>query len=144
MTGVAMRSVRAVTVVWGVVFALVHFYWAADGTIANDPSGQSLADSAYIAFIAVLGLLGALVAYGLYRRRDGRVGRRRLVLLARLGGVVLLLGVAGGVGRWIASASIGNDGATGVVITAYFLLGGLLFSALGWRDASSGTAEEAA
>lgn len=53
-------------------------------------------------------------------------------MLARVGGTLLSLGVAVGVGGWIAAGSIGDDGADGVVITAYFLLGGLLFSALGW------------
>ena len=56
----------------------------------------------------------------------------RLRVLARLGGTLLLLGVAVGVGRWIMDASLDGDGAGGVVITAYFALGGVLFSALGW------------
>ena len=54
-------------------------------------------------------------------------------MLARFGGVILLLGVAVGVGSWIAAGSLGDDGANGVAITAYFLLGALLFSALGWH-----------
>jgi hypothetical protein len=52
--------------------------------------------------------------------------------LARAGGAVLLLGVLGGVGRWLGDGGIGNDGVDGVVITAYFLLGGVLFTTLGW------------
>ncbi len=106
------------TVAWGVVFAVVHVYWAAD-----EPR---LAAGAYIAFIAALGLAGAAVAYGL---RAG--GSAPLRLLARIGGVVLLLGVAVGTGRWIADGSLGDDGAAGVVITAYFLLGGVLYTRLG-------------
>ncbi|HET8750936.1 MAG TPA: hypothetical protein VFM43_00245 [Gaiellaceae bacterium] len=144
MSSVSLRRAGAATTVWGIVFAVVHFYWATHGTIANDPSSQSIGDSLYIGFIAVLGLLGAAVAHGLYRPWGARLGRRRLILLARLGGAALLLGVAIGVGGWIAAASLGDDGASGVVITAYFLVGGLLYSALGWRDASSGTVEEAA
>lgn len=54
-------------------------------------------------------------------------------MLARFGGLILLLGVAVGVGSWIAAGSLGDDGANGVAITAYFLLGALLFSALGWH-----------
>jgi hypothetical protein len=122
----------ALTAGWGIVFAAFHVYWAAGGTLAHDPGGQSLADSLYIGFIALLGLAGAAVAHGLYRPWGARIGRTRLRLLARLGGTLLLVGVAVGVGRWIAEGSLGDDGADGVVITAYFLLGGMLFSALGW------------
>jgi hypothetical protein len=132
MPAISTRRVGAVTAVWGIVFAGFHIYWAAGGATAHDPSGQGLADSLYIGFIALLGLAGAAVAYGLYQPWGTRIGRRRLRTLARLGGILLLLGVAVGVGRWIAEGSIGDDGADGVVITAYFLLGGVLFSALGW------------
>jgi hypothetical protein len=55
-----------------------------------------------------------------------------------------LLGVAVGVGRWIASGTLGDDGTDGIAITAYFLLGGALFAALGWgepRPAGSAPAE---
>jgi UDP-N-acetylmuramyl pentapeptide phosphotransferase/UDP-N-acetylglucosamine-1-phosphate transferase len=86
----------------------------------------------------VLGLAGAAVAHGLYQPWGARIGHRRLRTLARLGGVLLLLGVIYGTGRWIAAGSLGDDGADGAVITAYFLLGGLLFSALGWHDRWSG------
>jgi hypothetical protein len=37
-----------------------------------------------------------------------------------------VLGVLGGVGRWLGAGGIGDDGAGGVVITAYVLLGGVL------------------
>jgi len=135
MSGITIRRVGVATSIWGVVFAVVHFYWAAGGSAGTQGgAAPSLAASFYIGFIAVLGLLGAAVADGVYRPWGGRVGRLRLVLLARTGGVALLLGVAVGVGKWIAAASIGNDGASGVVITAYFLLGGLLFSTLGWHE----------
>ena len=77
----------------------------------------------------MLGLAGAAVAYGfLTGRRD-----RRLLLLARLGAAVLLLGVVAGSARWIADGSLGDDGAGGVVITAYFLLGGALYAQLARR-----------
>lgn len=79
------------------------------------------------------GLAGAAVAHGLYQPWGTRVGRRALRMLARFGGLILLLGVAVGVGSWIAAGSLGDDGANGVAITAYFLLGALLFSALGWH-----------
>jgi hypothetical protein len=129
---ISIRRLGIVTAVWGIVFAGFHFYWAAGGGAAYEGT-PSLGESLYIAFIAVLGLAGAAVAHGLYQPWGTRVGRRALRRLARFGGVILLLGVAFGVGRWIADGSLGDDGANGVAITAYFLLGGLLFSALGWR-----------
>jgi hypothetical protein len=64
--------------------------------------------------------------------------RRTLIMLARAGGAVLLLGVVFGAGRWLVDWSLDGDGAAGVVITLYFLLGGLLFSMLGWRGHTSG------
>jgi hypothetical protein len=129
---ISIRRLGIVTAVWGIVFAGFHFYWAAGGGAAYEGT-PSLAESLYIAFIAVLGLAGAAVAHGLYQPWGTRVGRRALRRLARVGGVILLLGVAVGVGSWIAAGSLGDDGANGVVITAYFLLGALLFSALGWH-----------
>jgi len=112
-------NLARITVAWGIVFALVHFWWA-----ATEPQ---LAAGLYIAFIAVLGLAGAVVAH----RRNRR--------LALLGAAALLLGVLVGVGRWLADGSLGDDGAEGVIITAYFLLGGVLYARLGiaGRGASS-------
>jgi hypothetical protein len=136
VSDISIRRLGAATALWGVVFAAFHFYWAAGGTTANDPDGQSLADSLYIAFIALVGLASAAVAHGLYQPWGDRIGRYRLRMLARVGGTLLFLGVAVGVGGWIAAGSIGDDGADGVVITAYFLLGALLFSALGWYGTS--------
>lgn len=52
--------------------------------------------------------------------------------MARAGGAALLLGVVVGTSRWIAQGSLEGDGAAGVVTTLYFLLGGVLFTALGW------------
>jgi UDP-N-acetylmuramyl pentapeptide phosphotransferase/UDP-N-acetylglucosamine-1-phosphate transferase len=76
----------------------------------------------------VLGLAGAAVAYGLDRDQC----RRALILLARGGGVALLLGVLVGTLRWIDGGDLAADGASGLAITLYFLLGGFLFSGLGW------------
>ena len=122
MTSPSLRRIGLATAAWGVVFALVHFYWAA--------AEPRLAAGIYIAFVAVLGLAGAAVAYGLAREPD-----RRLLLLARLGAGALLLGVVVGVARWIADGSLDGDGAEGVIITAYFLLGGVLYAQLGLRSA---------
>ncbi len=133
MPGISRLRLGVATSVWGVVFAIVHFYWAFGGSAGTDWNTPSLGASLYIAFIAVLGLLGAAVAHGLSRSWVVRVQRRRLLLLARIGAIALLLGVAFGVARWIATGSIGGNGAAGFVITAYFLLGGLLFSTLGWH-----------
>ena len=127
-----IRRVGAVTVAWGVLFAASHFYWAAGGGTGIEEGALTLGESLYIAFVAVLGLTGAAVAHGLYQPWGARVGRRRLELVARLGGVALLLGVAVGVGRWITAGSLEGDGVSGIVITAYFLLGGALFVLLGW------------
>lgn len=134
-----MPSIRSIpssllarlTVAWGVLFAAVHFYWAAGGTALGNGGAADAAEQVYIAFIAAVGLVGAAVGHGLEHDWGARVGRRRLVLLARVGGAALLLGVAIGVGRWIGDGGVGDDGVSGVVITAYFLLGGVLFSALG-------------
>jgi hypothetical protein len=128
----SVRRLGLATALWGIVFAGFHFYWAAGGAAGMNEASPTLGESLYIAFIAVLGLAGAAVAYGLYRPWGAHIGRRPLRLLARFGGLILLLGVAFGAGRWIADGSLGDDGAAGVVITAYFFLGGLLFSALGW------------
>lgn len=131
--GISLRRVGTATAGWGVVFAIVHFYWAAGGSVGTQGgAASSLAASFYIAFIAVLGLLGAAVAHGLSHEWGESVGPRRLALLARAGGVALLTGVTFGVGKWVVTASIGDDGAAGVVITLYFLIGGLLFCTLGW------------
>jgi hypothetical protein len=117
------------TVAWALLFAVIHVYWAAGGGAGmNGDSADTASAQGYIAFIAALGVAGAAVARGVIR-----APRRTLVMLARAGGVVLFAGVVVGVGRWIADGGLNGDGAAGVVITAYFLLGGVLFSALGWR-----------
>jgi len=102
-----------ITIAWSLVFALVHFYWAA--------TADGLGAQLYIAFIAVIGLASAVVAHRHHTR------------LAKLGGAALLLGVAVGTARWIAGDELG---AGGIVITLYFLIGGVLFSLLGWRPAN--------
>jgi hypothetical protein len=130
---ISLPLLAGLTVAWGVLFAAVHFYWAAGGTgLGQGASGAGA--QAYIAFIAAVGLAGAAVGHGFEHDWGARVGRRRLTLLARAGGAALLLGVLIGVGRWVGDGGLGDDGAPGVVITAYFLLGGVLFSALGWRS----------
>lgn len=77
--------------------------------------------------------MGAAVGHGFEHEWGARVGRKRLTLLARAGGAALLLGVMIGVGRWLGDGGVGDDRISDVVITAYFLLGGVLFSTLGWR-----------
>ena len=121
------------TVTWGVLFAVVHAYWAAGGAAGmNGEPADTAAAQAYIAFIALLGLAGAGVAYRLVRER-----RRVLTLLARAGAAALLLGVAVGTLRWAVEGGLDDDGAAGVVTTLYFLVGGVLFAMLGWRDEAS-------
>ena len=107
-----------------------HAYWAAGGaTGTNGDPADTIGAQSYIAVIALLGLAGAAVAGGLARDP----GRRVLILLARAGAAALLLGVVFGSGRWLADWSLDGDGATGIAITVYFLLGGLLFSTVGWH-----------
>jgi Protein of unknown function (DUF3995) len=131
--------VSSVTVAWAVVFAVVHAYWAAGGEagMRGDPADSPVAQI-YIGAIAALGLVGAALAYGLDDRRRTARRSRTLTLLARAGGAVLLLGVAVGTGRWLAAWSLEGDGPAGIVTTLYFLLGGLLFTALGWRRDTPG------
>ncbi|HWM12533.1 MAG TPA: hypothetical protein VNO82_24445 [Solirubrobacteraceae bacterium] len=133
LRSISLVRVGHATVTWGVLFAVIHAYWAAGGAagMGGEPA-DTAGVQAYIAFIALLGLGGAAVAHRVVRDR-----RRALVLLARAGGVALLLGVVFGTGRWLADGGLGDDGAAGAVITAYFLLGGLLFAALGWPQAVS-------
>jgi hypothetical protein len=135
-TAFDLRRLGHITVAWGVIFAVVHAYWAAGGAAGTDGDPADTAPvQIYIAFIAALGLVGAGVADALVHERTGRPGRRALSLLARAAGVALLAGVAVGVGRWLIQGGLADDGATGIAITLYFLVGGLLFSALGWRRA---------
>jgi hypothetical protein len=126
-----------VTAAWGVLFAVVHTYWATGGAAGmNGEPADTPAVQGYIAFIAVLGLLGGAVAHGLVHPWGTRLGRRTLILAARAGGATLLLGVAFGTGSWLVDGSLNGDGAAGIVTTLYFLLGGVLFSALGWHRAT--------
>ncbi len=114
------KRLSILTVAWSLVFAAVHAYWAAGGPagMGGDPA-ETAGEQAYIAVIAGLGLAGALVAH------------RRAARLARIGGAVLLLGVLFGTGSWVADGGIGDDGAAGVVVTAWFLVGGVPFTLLG-------------
>jgi hypothetical protein len=122
------------TAAWGLVFAAVHAYWAAGGAAGmNGEPADTLGAQVYIGFVAALGLAGAGVAIGLAARGNPPLVERALVLLARAGGAALLIGVAAGSGRWLADGSLTGDGAEGVAITLYFLIGGVLFSLLGWR-----------
>jgi uncharacterized membrane protein YeaQ/YmgE (transglycosylase-associated protein family) len=130
-----LARVAHATTAWGVIFAIAHLYWAAGGEAgANGAPADTPAAQAYIAAIAALGLVGAVVAHGLLHRWGHRVGRQMLAVTARAGGAALLLGVAVGTGRWLADGSLNGDGVAGIVTTLYFLLGGALFSALGWRS----------
>ena len=134
LKSLSLTRVGHVTVAWGVLFGVVHAYWAAGGAAGmNGDPADTLAVQSYIAFIAVLGLVGAAVAHGVVHGLGARVGRRTLILLARAGGAVLLVGVAVGTGGWLVDGSLNGDGAAGVVTTLYFLLGGLLLTSLGWR-----------
>lgn len=135
----SLHGLSALATAWGVVFAVVHVYWAAGGGAVGGGGGgdPSLGESIYIAVVALLGLLAAAVARSFARPWSARVGRRGLRALAGSAGFSLLAGVAVGIGRWIADGSRGGDGPGGVAITAYFLVGGILFAALAWRGRGS-------
>jgi hypothetical protein len=107
--------IATATAAWGVLFAVVHFYWAAGGTALNNAGATDAAAQAYIGFIAVVGLVSAAIVQSFVHDWRARLGRQRLTLLTRAGGAAL------------------------VVITAYFLLGGVLFSTLGWRSQTANT-----
>ena len=125
--------IARVTGAWALLFAVVHAYWAAGGAAGmNGEPADAPGAQGYIAIITLLGLLGAAVANGLVPGSRGLFGHRRLVLLARAGGGALLMGVVIGVSRWLVDGGLDGDGAAGVITTVYFLLGGVLFSLLGW------------
>jgi len=135
LTTALLRRASQATITWGIIFTVVHVYWAFGGGDGLNESGDaSLGASLYIGFIALLGLIGTIVAYGLSQPAGDDALQRRLHLLARTGGIALLLGVVVGVSNWIADGSIGDDGIAGIVITAYFLVGGALYTLLGWSD----------
>ena len=135
LRSIKFAPIARLTVIWALVFAAVHAYWASGGAAGmNGEPADTAGAQGYIAFITVIGLLGAVVAHGLVPGTRGLLGHRRLVLLARAGGAALLAGVTVGVSRWLADASLNGDGAAGIITTIYFLLGGLLFSRLGWAD----------
>jgi hypothetical protein len=78
LKSLTLTRVGHVTAAWGVLFAVVHAYWAAGGAAGmNGEPADTLAVQSYIAFIAVLGLVGAAVAHGLvYGRAPGRAAGR--------------------------------------------------------------------
>jgi hypothetical protein len=122
----SLPVISDVTAAWAVLFAIVHAYWAAGGSAGMDEPADSVGAQLYIAFIALLGLAGAAVALARVRTL---AHRRATMLLARVGGAVLIFGVLLGSVRWIVGD--GSPDVGGSVITIYFLIGGLLFSALG-------------
>jgi hypothetical protein len=127
-----LPTTARITTGWAALFALVHFYWAAGGVAGmNGNPATTAPEQAYIGFVALLGLVGAFVAASFQRGGVATTPRRRVVLLARLGGGALLAGVVFGTGRWLAAGDLGDDGAAGVFTTAYFLVGGILFVARG-------------
>ena len=80
-----------ITVVWAVLFAVVHAYWAAGGSAGVHHPADSAGAQLYIAFVAMLGLAGAAVASA--RASHSPAHQRAAVPLARVAGAALLLGV---------------------------------------------------
>jgi hypothetical protein len=124
--GRCLPAISVATAAWGVLFAIVHAYWAAGGSAGMDEPADSVGAQLYIAFIALLGLAGAAVALARVRTV---AHRRATMLLARMGGAVLIFGVLLGSVRWIVGD--GSPDVGGILITMYFLIGGVLLSALG-------------
>jgi hypothetical protein len=71
MRPIRKLSLGRVTTVWGVLFAIVHTYWASGGAAGMDGEpADTLAAQLYIGFIAVLGLAGMLLSMlGWFGRR---------------------------------------------------------------------------
>ncbi|MFN8112616.1 MAG: hypothetical protein U0R51_05395 [Solirubrobacterales bacterium] len=139
MTRQNLHRISVLTVAWGSIFAAVHAYWALGGDAALNETADSVAASLYIGFVALLGVAGAAVARGLDRPWGERFGIARLRLTARTGGAMLATGVVIGTVRWIVDGSLGDHAAAGIAITSYFLLGAILFLALGFGRASHAT-----
>jgi hypothetical protein len=60
MRSLTTTKLARLTAAWGVIFAVVHFYWAAGGEAGmNGEPADTLGAQIYIAFIAVLALAGA-------------------------------------------------------------------------------------
>jgi hypothetical protein len=126
-----------ITFAWAALFAVVHAYWAGGGAAGmNGDPATTTAEQAYIGFIALLGIVAAAVAHRFADAAVPTAPSRRLALVSRAGGAALLLGVGVGVARWLAEGSLDGDGASGIVITVYFLIGGLLFAVLSRRAAA--------
>ena len=69
-----------ITTAWSIVFAIVHFYWAAGGPLGmNGEPADEAGAQIYIGFIAVIGLAAAVVAHRGHRRlaRIGGAGAAR-------------------------------------------------------------------
>jgi hypothetical protein len=115
---------------WGGVFAAVHFYWAAGGTVLDNGGPADAGASAYIAFIAVLGVIGGLVGLAIARAATRRIPRRPLLLLTRVGATLLLFGVAIAAIRLAAGTdnSWSEHPVSTAAITLYFLAGGVLYA----------------
>jgi hypothetical protein len=134
MPTTSARRLARVTAAWGILFAVVHVYWAAGGEAGmHGKPADTLGAQLYIGMIALLGLTGAGVARAAVDHPHPAFTR-----LARAGGVALLLGVAIGTGRWLSQWSLEGDGAADVAITLYFLLGGVLFNLLAARAPGAG------
>src|SRR4051794_8623074 len=73
LRNLTFETIGWVTVTWSVVFAAVHFYWAAGGAFGmNGDPADTPGAQAYIGFIALLGVLGGPVALRLVRERAAR------------------------------------------------------------------------
>lgn len=94
---IGTRSVAYGAAIWAVIFALPSFYWAlggavGKGTIAANPDEIPLMNEPMIVFVTgVAKVLGGLLALAIVRDWGTDWVRRRLRLLAAVGGTFMLL-----------------------------------------------------
>lgn len=132
---------HALVVVWSLVFAALHVYWAVGGRAGLGPDAAE-ADAAlartpfFIYNLAAAGLAlgGAAIAVVLARGRPGWRVRRHLLLAATVAGTVLL--VRGAVGLSLLGVSVlggtfdPQTPAVLLTIEPWFLAGGLAFTGM--------------
>lgn len=136
---------------WGLVFALISFYWGAGGTVGLDTIGGTIErlalahNTAIFVAVWVTGLLklaGAILALALVRPWGGRLPRRPVSVLAWTAAVLLsLYGAVLVVGDALAVARGPRQQAPAAwspllwhlwLWDMSFLVWGLLFAAAAW------------
>jgi hypothetical protein len=129
---------------WSLLFAALHFYWAASGRAglgaqagAADAALRQAWFAGYNLIAAALAVLGSFVAVGLARRWGGARLRRLLLAAAAVGCIALILRGALGVVLLLADLLRGRyDETTPVLLVAiepWFVLGGIAYAGMVWQ-----------